>query len=104
MTAVTQTHIWLDDHGVAWIDDTKVKVIQIAAEWRYTRASPEEIEYQHYSKPSLGQIFAALAYYMDHQAELDAVMDRQEQEIARRRAASLDSPGRRRLRALGKLP
>src|SRR5689334_9332762 len=24
MTPVTQTHIWLDDRGVAWIDDTNV--------------------------------------------------------------------------------
>jgi uncharacterized protein (DUF433 family) len=104
MTPVTNSQIWLDDRGVAWIGQTNVKVIEVAAEWRYTGASPEEIEYQHYGSPSLAQIFAALAYYMDHQAELDAEMDRQAEDFERRRTESLGSPGRRRLRSMGKLP
>jgi uncharacterized protein (DUF433 family) len=104
MTAVTASHIWLDDRGRAWIDDTNVKVIEVAAEWRYTRMSPEEMVYQHYGKPDLAQVFAALAYYHDHEAEFDAEMDRQASEHERLRTESLDSPGRRRLRALGKIP
>ena len=104
MTPVTVSHIWLDDRGVAWIDDTNVKVIEVAMEWRYTGASPEEMEFQHYHTPSIAQVFAALAYYMDHQVEMDAEMDRQAADFERRRAASLDSPGRRRLRSMGKIP
>jgi uncharacterized protein (DUF433 family) len=89
---------------VAWIDDTNVKVIEVAAEWRYTGASPEEMVYQHYGIPDLAQVFAALTYYMDHQAEFDAEMDRQAVEYERLRKESVDSPVRRRLRAMGKLP
>lgn len=102
--AVSVSHIWLDDRGVAWIDDTNVKVIEVAMEWRATGMSPEEMEYQHYGSPSLAQVFAALAYYMDHQAEFDAEIERQAKQFEELRAKNLDSPVRRRLRALGKIP
>jgi uncharacterized protein (DUF433 family) len=104
MTPVTQTHIWLDDRGVAWIDDTNVKVIEVAAEWRYTRMSPEEMVHQHYGKPNLAQVFAALSYYAEHQAKFDAEMDRLDREYMQRWAEDLDSPLRRKLRAMGKIP
>jgi uncharacterized protein (DUF433 family) len=97
-------HIWLDDRGRAWIDDTNVKVIEVAGEWRYHRMHPEEMVYQHYGKPNLTQVFAALAYYHDHRDEFDAEMDRQDAEHERLRAETLDSPGRRKLRAMGKIP
>jgi uncharacterized protein (DUF433 family) len=104
MIPVTTTHIWLDDRGVAWIEDTNVKVIEVAAEWRYSRTSPEEMVDQHYGTPNLAQTFAALAYYMDHQADFDAEMDRIDREYEQLRAQNLDSPLHRKLRAMGKLP
>lgn len=51
----------------------------------------------------LAQIHAALMHYYDQQAEFDAEIDPQLAEVKQRRAQSLDSPGRQRLRALGKL-
>ena len=104
MTPVTLSHVWLDDRGVAWIDDTNVKVIEVAAEWVSTGMSPEEMVYQHYGSPNLAQTMAALAYYLDNQAAFDAEIARHDKEYEELRAKSLDSPGRRRLRALGKLP
>jgi uncharacterized protein (DUF433 family) len=104
MTPVALSHIWLDDRGVAWIDATNVKVIEVAAEWRSTGMSPEEMVYQHYGSPNLAQTMAALTYYLDNQAAFDAEIDRRATEADRLRAANLDSPGRRRLRAMGKLP
>lgn len=104
MTPVTQSHIWLDERGVAWIDDTKVKVIEVAAEWVSSGMSPEEMVYQHYGSPNLAQTMAALAYYLDNQAAFDAEIARRAAEADRLRAANFDSPVRRRLRALGKLP
>lgn len=104
MNAVTATHLWLDDRGVAWIDDTNVKVIEVAMEKRATGMSPEEMEFQHYGNLSLAQIHAALAYYHDHEAEFDAEIERQAKEYESLRLQSLDSPGRKRLRTLGKLP
>ncbi len=104
MTPVTLSHVWLDDRGVAWIDQTNVKVIEVAAEWIFTGMSPEEIVYQHYGSPNLAQTMAALAYYLDNQAAFDAEIARRAAEADRQRAGYVDSPVRRRLRALGKLP
>ncbi len=104
MTALIPSHIRLDDKGVAWIDDTNVKVMEVAREKRAHGLSPEEIAYQHYDHLSLAQIHAALAYYYDRQTHFDAEMDRQLQEFEETRALTADSPGRQRLRALGKLP
>jgi uncharacterized protein (DUF433 family) len=104
VTPVTLSHIWLDDRGVAWIDQTNIKVIEVAAEWVSTGCSPEEIEYQHRETLSLAQVLAALTYYLDNQAVIDAELERHDREYETLRMQSLDSPGRRRLRAMGKLP
>jgi uncharacterized protein (DUF433 family) len=97
-------HIRLDERGVARIDDTRYKVIHIAGDHLTHGWSPEEIAYQHHYDLSLAQIHAALAYYYDHRAEFDAEMKRQLQEAEQLRAQNLDSPGRKKLRALGLLP
>ena len=103
MSTVSETHIRLDDRGVAWIDDTNIKVVEVALEQIAHGSSPEEIFEQHSGYLSLGQIHAALSHYYDHQSEYDAEIERQMTEADALRAGSLDSPGRRRLRALGKL-
>ena len=104
MPPVITSHITIDERGVAWIDDTNVKVIEVAMEKRATGASPEEMEFQHQGVLSLAQIHAALAYYFDHEAEMTAEIERQAHEYEARRAQSLGSPGRERLRSMGKLP
>ena len=104
MSTVVTPHIHLDEHGKAWIDDTNVKVIEVALDRIAHGLSAEEIYIQHYRYLSLAQIHAALAYYYDHQKEFDAEIDRQVREVEQLRAQSLDSPGRRRLRALGLIP
>jgi uncharacterized protein (DUF433 family) len=88
---------------VAWIDDTNVKVIEVALERIAHGSSPEEIHGQHRGHLSLAQIHAALTFYFDHQTEMDAEIDRQVREFDALRAANLNSPGRQRLRAQGKL-
>jgi hypothetical protein len=53
----------------------------------------------------LGQIHAAFAYYYDHQAQIDAEIERQLRDVDERSTkAALASPIRRKLRAMGKLP
>ena len=69
------THINLDETGVAWIDDTNVKVVEVVTDKLAYDSSPEEIHDQ-YPHLSMGQIHAALAYYYDHQAELDEEIQR----------------------------
>lgn len=103
MSQTLKTHIRLDDNGVAWIDDSNVKVIEVALDKIAHGASPEEIYDQHDGYLSMAQIHAALMHYYDHQAEIDANIDRQLADYKQRRGQSMDSPGRRRLRALGKL-
>jgi uncharacterized protein (DUF433 family) len=79
MSSITTTHIELDENGVAWINGTSVKVIEVAVDKIAHGSSPEEIHFQ-YPHLSLAQIHAALAYYYDHQAELDADIKRRWQE------------------------
>src|SRR4051794_25422311 len=104
MRPTPMPHIWLDDRGVAWVDDTNVKVIEIVLD-HLEGLSPAEIRYQHYNQYSLAQIHAALTYYYDHQAEFDAEIARQEKEYEELRAKSLiNDPIRQKLRELGKIP
>ena len=102
MSVTAPAHIRLDDAGVAWIDDTNVKVIEVVLDKLAHGSSPEEIHFQH-PHLSLGQIYAALSYYHDHQNEFDAEIHRQLEEVDALAAQAADSPVRKRLRQAGKL-
>ena len=102
-TAIMTSHVWLDERGVAWLDDTNIKVLEVAMEQLAHGSSAEEIYEQHRGYLSLAQIHAALTYYHGNRAALDQEIDQQLAEFDRHRRASLDSPGRQRLRALGRL-
>jgi uncharacterized protein (DUF433 family) len=99
MTAVIESHIEVDENGIAWIADTKVKVIEIALDKLAHGSSPEEMHFQ-YPHLSLAQIHAALSYYYDHQAELDTEILRRLHEVNEIAATQADSPLRQRLRQL----
>lgn len=79
MVTTAAAHIEIDDDGVAWIDGTKVKVIEVVIDKIAHGSSPEEIHFQ-YPHLSLAQIHAALAYYYDNQAALDAEIERRCEE------------------------
>jgi uncharacterized protein (DUF433 family) len=103
MTATASApHIWLDTEKRAWIDDTNVKVVEVALDHLAYGWSAEEM---HCQQPhlSLAQIYAALAYYYDHQAEFDRLMDESRRRADALAADASDSPLRRRLRAARKL-
>jgi uncharacterized protein (DUF433 family) len=104
MSTISSTHIVVDEQGVAWIDDTNVKVIEVATEKIAHGSSPEEIFDQHQNHLSLAQIHAALSWYYDHQSDFDADIKRQVKEFDTLRSHSLDSPLRQRLRSAGELP
>jgi uncharacterized protein (DUF433 family) len=63
-------HIVLDEKDVPIIAGTSMKVIELILEKTAYGWSPEELHFQH-SYLTLGQIYSALAYYWDHQKELD---------------------------------
>jgi uncharacterized protein (DUF433 family) len=98
----TSSHIHRDAEGRAWIDDANIKVIEVALDHIAYGWSADEIHVQH-PHLSLGQIHAALSYYFDHQPEFDHLIEQSLKRANALAAAAQDSPGRRRLRALGKL-
>jgi len=103
MSVVSINHIWLDERNVAWIDQTNIKVIEIALERLAHGSSVEEIVEQHCALISLAQVHAALAYYYDHEADLNTEIERQLETADRLRGVSLSSPGRLKLKQMGRL-
>ncbi|MBO0798206.1 MAG: DUF433 domain-containing protein [Blastocatellia bacterium] len=99
MSAVAQSLIEIDEQGVAWISDTKVKVIEIALDKLVHGSSPEEIHFQ-YPHLSLAQVYAALAYYYEHQNELDSEIQHRWQEVNEMAALEANTPLQQRLREL----
>jgi uncharacterized protein (DUF433 family) len=75
-------HIVLKDGNVPWIANTTMKVVELVTVQQVHGWSPEELAFQ-FPTLTLGQIHSALAYYWDHQAELD-------EEMARRLALADD--------------
>lgn len=102
MATTATAYIHLDDRGVAWIDDTNVKVIEVVLDKLAHGSSPEEIHFQH-PHLSLAQIHAALSHYYDHQEAFDAEIEQDLAEVEGMAALASDSPLRKRLRAMGKL-
>jgi len=68
-------HIVLDESGVPLIAGTTMKVVELVTSQQAYGWSPEELAFQ-YPYLTMGQIHSALAYYWDHQEELDADMER----------------------------
>lgn len=102
MAMIAAPHIKQDDRGVAWVDDTNVKVIEVVLDRLAYGWSPEEIHFQHPGL-SLAQIHASLAYYYDHQTELDTEIAGQQEEVRRLREQAGESPLVARLKARGLL-
>ncbi len=100
MTSVTTSHISLDDRGVAWIEGTNTKVKEVVIEKLAFGWSPEEIHRQHPHLP-LAKIYAALSHYFEHQAEIDADMERDHLEIEELRRSAGELPFVQRLRLRG---
>lgn len=92
----------LDDRHVPMLSGTTMKLIQLVSEHLAYGWSPEELKYQH-PDLSLGQIYAALAYYWNHQETIDQEIERQSRAVEELRRASLESPARSRLKDQGEL-
>lgn len=75
MVTAMDGHIVLDQKGVARIAGSRSRVIDIVLDQREWGLTPDQI-HREYPHLSLAQIHAALAYYHDHRAELDAEIER----------------------------
>jgi uncharacterized protein (DUF433 family) len=93
---------YLLDHDVPAEIGSRTKVIQIVMDRMANEWSAEEIRDQ-YPHLSLAQIHATLAYYYDHQAELDAQIESDRIRAEEMREQAGPSPVAERLRAEGKL-
>lgn len=78
-------HINIDEQGIAYIAGTTMKVAHIVIDATTWGMTPQEIQ-ANYPHLSLGQIHAALAYYHDHQSEMDALLDSWDEEYEAGRA------------------
>jgi uncharacterized protein (DUF433 family) len=99
MSSITTTHIEIDEQGVAWIEGTRVKVIEVALDKTVHGSSPEEIHFQ-YPHLSLAQIHAALSFYYDNQVELDAEIKRRWSEASAKTTHDSDIVLRQKLLSL----
>ena len=99
-------HITRDEHGIALIAGTNIKVVEVVLDAIAYGWSPEELHFQH-PDLSLGQIHSALGYYADHKAELDAEIEHRltkVEQLRERNAQRGDSPIVERLKRKGLLP
>ena len=103
MTTTTYPHIEMTPNGVPILSGTRIKVIEIALDHLAHHWDADEIQRQH-SHLSLGQIYSALAYYYDHQAEMDSAIEEQLREVAAIKKRLGESPFQGKLKALGLLP
>ena len=91
-------HIDVDEKGVARIKGSRSKVIQIVMD-TMNGMGPQEI-HAAYPHLSLAQIHAALAYYYEHQVEIDAQIMSDWQEVNELAAQQPESPLRQRLKQI----
>lgn len=103
MSILTYPHIERSPDGIPGLAGTRTKVVEIVLDRLAHNWDADEIQRQH-PHLTLAQIHAALAYYYDHQAEIDKDIDRRLRESEKLRE-ELEDPGLRvRLRAARRLP
>jgi uncharacterized protein (DUF433 family) len=93
-------HVVLNEEGVPIIAGTTMKVIEIVLEKTAYGWSPEELHFQH-PYLSLAQIHSALAYYWDHQDELDRDIERRAAFVKETQQAAEKTPLVSRLKSRG---
>lgn len=103
MPVAVPSHITIDDEGVARVNGIGMKVVGLIEAWKAGASTPEKLR-ESYPHITLSQVHAALAYYYDHQQEIDAEVDRRLHASDAARAASEETPGRKKLRDLGLRP
>ncbi len=93
-------HIVIDEKGTPIVARSNMKVIELVLEKLAYGWSPEELYFQH-PHLTLGQIYSALAYYWDHQEELDKEIERRQEFVEQLKNAAGTSPLKARLKSRG---
>jgi uncharacterized protein (DUF433 family) len=92
-------HIFRDEKGVAWVDDTNVKVIEIVLDHLAYGWSAEAI-HEQFPHLTLAQIHSALGFFYDHEEELEKQILARERQVSAWKAELGESPLQRRLRQI----
>lgn len=95
-------HIELDEKGIPIILGTNMKVVELVLGKISHGWSPEEMRFQH-PYLTMGQIHSALAYYWDHQEELEKDIERRLQLVKKMQKETGTSPLVIRLKSKGLL-
>ena len=103
MSIVAYPHIEMDAKGVPYLAGTRIKVVEVALDRLAHHWDADEIQRQH-PHLSLGQIHSALAYYYDHQEQMDRAIAEDLRQVEAIRADLGESPIRAKLKAKGLLP
>ena len=107
MSTVEYAHITIGPDNVPMLTGTHVKLVEIVLDHLAHGSDAQEI-HREFPHLSLGQIHSALAYYYDHQDEVDAEISQrmQRSEELRRKFETLlgPSPLHSKLKAKGLLP
>ncbi len=94
-------HIVRDKQKVSWIKGKNVKVIEVALDHLAYGWSADAIHEQH-PDLSLAEVHSALAFYYDHQEELDAQIARQVKDLKALRSVTGRSSLQQRLHIMAK--
>jgi len=103
MSALLYPHIEIEASGVPILSGTNTKVVEVVLDRLAHHWDADEIQRQH-PHLTLGQIYSALAYYYDHQVEMDKAIDNQLRRVEQIKSSVGDSALRSKLVAKGRLP
>jgi uncharacterized protein (DUF433 family) len=99
-TQFSYPHIEQRPDGKLWLTGTQTKVLEVALDRLAHHWDADEIQRQH-PHLTLGQIHSCLAYYYDHQDELDRTVEEQLRAIERLRGQEGESVLRAKLKSRG---
>lgn len=102
LTATEYKYIQLDSSNAPVIVGTRIKLVELVAAIKAYGWSPDELS-QQFPHLTLSQIHSALAYYWDHQQQLDAEAARRLQSAEDLRRNAGESSFAARMRAEGQL-
>jgi uncharacterized protein (DUF433 family) len=98
METAATPRIRLDEAGVAWIERTRTKVIEIVLNQLWSGETPEELQ-PDMPHLSVEQIRDAMTYYEAHREELEADIARRRQWVEEFRKTQRKGPTREELLA-----
>jgi len=93
-------HIERRTDGKLWLTGTQTKVLEVALDRLAHHWDADEIQRQH-PHLTLGQIYSCLAYYCDHQEEMDQRIEEQLKLVEQLRGQQGESVLRAKLKSKG---